>query len=149
MELTRGKMIFFGIAVVVVFVSVWYLFFSYEDCNDIGCFNENLEKCDKATYINQGNMTFEYKILGNSKDSCKVNVRFLTGRLNEQDLRHLENREMDCFIPNGVVVSPESDLDNCHGLLREGLQELVISRLHRYIVQNIGKINADLFGLGG
>ena len=149
MELTRGKKILLGVGVVVVLVSVWYLFFSSEKCDDIACFNKNLEKCDKAKFISQGNMTFDYRILGSSADSCEVKVKFLTGKLSEQDLRQLENREMNCFIPKGVVVSPESELDNCHGLLREGLQELVISRLHRYIVQNIGKINSDLFGFGG
>jgi hypothetical protein len=149
MEFSRGKKILLGIGVIVVLISVWYLFFSYEGCDEVGCFNDNLEKCDKATFINQGNMTFEYKILGASTDSCEVNVKFLTGRLSESDLRQLENREMNCFIPKGVVSAPESELDNCHGLLREGLQELVISRLHRYIVQNIGKINADLFGFDG
>ena len=108
MEFSRGKKILLGIGVIVVLISVWYLFFSYEGCDEVGCFNDNLEKCDKATFINQGNMTFEYKILGASTDSCEVNVKFLTGRLSESDLRQLENREMNCFIPKGVVSAPES-----------------------------------------
>jgi hypothetical protein len=53
---------------------------------------------------------------------------------------------MICSLERGVVIAPESSLDDCAGELKEGLQDLVISRLHKYIVQNIGKINADLFG---
>ena len=44
------------------------------------------------------------------------------------------------------MIFPESDINNCHGLLKEGLQDLFISKLHRYIVQNLGEINVEAFG---
>jgi len=52
---------------------------------------------------------------------------------------------MVCNIPLGSVILPESDLTNCHGILKENLQEQTIIKLHNYISQNLGQINAEMF----
>ena len=51
---------------------------------------------------------------------------------------------MDCYVPLGSIVSPESNLAECHGLLKEGLQETIINKLHAYIVKNVGQIGEEL-----
>jgi hypothetical protein len=68
----------------------------------------------------------------------------LQGELNNQDSVKLEGNKMECKLPRGVVMIPESDIGNCHGLLKEGLQDLVIQKLHTYLVQNLGRINLEL-----
>lgn len=89
-------------------------------------------------------MIFEYTVRGTSGDSCVVNVELLQGELNNQDSIKLEGREMRCRLPSGVIMIPESDIGNCHGELKEGLQDLVIKKLHTYLVRNLGQLNLEL-----
>jgi hypothetical protein len=94
-------------------------------------------------------MTFEYKLKGwipiNNEKICNINVKLLKGDLNNQDSLKLEGKEMKCSLPVGVVAAPESDIKKCTGPLKEGLQELIISKMHKYIVQNLGEINQDIY----
>ena len=137
-------MAFFIILIgLLVILWVWASFFYYVSCADDACFNDNLNTCHNAKYIKYSNMTFYYEIQGRQKSNCIVSVRLIEGDLNNQDSLELENKEMLCEIPYGMVIAPEANIDNCHGLLKEGLQDLILSRLHSYIVQNLGKINAE------
>ena len=137
----------FAIVIAIVFLVwlVWFIFFSYEDCgNSWDCFNKNLEGCDRTKFIGGDEMIFEYIIKGKSGDECKVDVELLQGELNNQDSIKLEKQKMSCFLPLGVLMIPESNIGNCHGMLKEGLQDLLIKKLHVYLVQNLGKLNLEL-----
>jgi hypothetical protein len=127
--------------------SIWFLFFSYEDCSNRVCFDENLKDCDNARFIAGDDMIFEYIIRGESKGRCEVEVELLQGELNNEDSRKLEGQTMTCMLPLGAVVDPESDTSVCHGLLKEGLQDLVIRKLYTYLVQNLGRLNLELVGV--
>ncbi len=133
---------------VIVIWAVWEIFFSYTTCNDWNCFNSHLESCNRAKFIGDSNeMAFEYIIRESSNNYCKVNVKLLQGKLNNQDSIKLENQEMICSLPLGVVIIPESDIGNCHGLLKEGLQDLIIEKLYTYLVQNLGRINLEVLDI--
>ncbi len=93
-------------------------------------------------------MIFQYRIQGLKDGNCIVNVKLLQGELNNQDSKKLEGNEMTCEVPQGEIVLPESNIANCHGLLKEGLQELIINKLHTYIVKNLGRINLELLQPG-
>ena len=41
-------------------------------------------------------------------------------------------------------MNPVENLGLCHGLLKEGLQDLIIKKMHTYIIENMGKINEEL-----
>lgn len=134
--------------VLVVFLwTIWSVFFSYDKCTDKVCFDDGLRNCDKAKYIGGDEMIFEYYISGKKGDSCEVEVKLLQGELNNADSKVLEGQVMTCMLPLGVVMSPESDISLCHGLLKEGLQDLVIRKLHTYLVQNLGRLNLEVAGL--
>ena len=135
--------------VVVLFVAVWFLLFSYGGCEDWGCFNENLRACDRVRFVGGTDMIFEYTIRGSSGGECEVGVELLMGELNNQDSIKLEHQEMTCMLPGEIVMIPESNIGNCHGLLKEGLQDLVIKKLHTYLVQNLGQINLELVDVPG
>jgi len=92
-------------------------------------------------------MIFEYNIKGRVDDRCEVNVRLLQGELNNRDSVKLEGLTMDCFLPADVVMLPESNIGNCHGILKEGLQDAIIKKLHGYLVQNLGRLNLELTDL--
>ncbi len=127
--------------------SIWFLFFSYNNCSDKACFDSSLKSCSKAKFISGGDMIFRYVIKGEKGNNCEVSVKLLQGRLNNADSVKLEGQAMTCILPLGVVTVPESDISVCHGLLKEGLQDLVISKLHSYLVQNLGRLNLEMVGL--
>ena len=130
---------------VIAFWIIWKIFFSYTICTDWNCFNSHLENCNRAKFIGESNgIVFEYIIRGDSNNHCKVNIELLQGKLNNQDSIKLEHQEMICELPKGIVMLPESDIGNCHGLLKEGLQDLIIEKLYSYLVQNLGRINLEV-----
>ena len=135
------------VSVVVILVlayATWLFFFNYEDCDSFECFTANLESCERARYVGGNKMIFEYTILRATDDKCVVNVELLQGELNNQDSIILEGQEMICKVPKGIVMLPGSDISRCSGALKEGLQDLVIQKIHSYIVQNLGRINLDV-----
>jgi hypothetical protein len=123
---------------------VWFLFFSYKECDNWDCFNSRLESCKRTTFIGGTDMVFDYTISGRNSGLCTVETTLLQGEVNDRDSKNLEGQTMECALPLGVVMIPESDILNCHGLLKEGLQDLVIKKLHTYLVQNLGKINLEV-----
>ncbi|NPE26457.1 hypothetical protein HNV12_00445 [Methanococcoides sp. SA1] len=133
--------------IILVAVVAWFWFFGYETCGDKECFDESLKNCDRAKFVGGEDMIFEYFIKGKSGETCEVGVKLLQGELDLEASERLEGQEMNCFVPLGVVVAPESDIGSCHGGLKEGLQELVIEKLHSYLVQNLGKLNFEVSGV--
>ena len=140
---------FVALVVVAVLVwGIWAVFFGYPTCDNRDCFNDKLKDCDKVVFIGESDdMIFEYIIKGTSGGECEVSVQLLQGELNNQDSLKLEMNKMTCYLPEGVVMIPESNIGKCTGLLKEGLQDLVIKKLHTYLVQNLGKLNLEMLDL--
>jgi len=136
---------FLVLGVLVVLIGGgWFVFFSYAECNSWDCFNGYLVECERVRFVGGSDMFFEYAVEGVSDGQCEVGVTLLQGELDNQDSIKLEGHEMSCLLPRGVVMIPESDIGRCHGLLKEGLQDLVIEKLHTYLVQNLGQINLEV-----
>lgn len=144
---SNTKKIIIAILTIVILAALIYLAYTtfyFKTCYDKACFETQLAACSKATFTSVGNMTFNYKILGVENSTCKVNAKLITGNLNEQDSQKLIGRDMNCFLPLGLVSTPESNIDTCHGTLKEALQDIIIQKLHTYIAQNLGKIAAQV-----
>jgi len=140
---------FIGLVVLAVLIYViWFFFFSYAECGTWACFNNNLDDCSKTKFIGKSEgMIYEYIIEGSNGGRCEVNIELLQGELNNVESKKLEGHDMLCKLPEGVVMTPESDIGNCHGLLKEGLQDLIIKRLHVYLVQNLGQLNLEVLDI--
>jgi len=139
---------FVGFVVLAVLIwGVWAAFFSYATCENWDCFNNKLKDCGKVKFIGGEDMIFEYTVKGISDGECEVGVELLRGELNNQDSLKLEAHKMTCYLPEGVVMIPESNIGKCTGLLKEGLQDLIIKKLHTYLVQNLGKLNLEMIDL--
>jgi hypothetical protein len=137
------KILILSLIVVAVLLTAYLNFFDYTKCNDLVCFNTHLARCKKATFTNtQEDSTWFYAIKGTSKDKCVVYVKNVDIKLKEAS--SIKDKEMLCYLPRGMVTQPESDLDECHGLLKEALQDIIIKQLHVYIVQNIGQIKESI-----
>ena len=138
------KIVLLVAIVVVVLGLVWVRFGYSKNCQSQECFDAALEACDRAEFVKQGSVVFEYDILGKKRNNCKVDVEVLSVSIAESDEARLVGKKMVCMIPCGIVIAPESQIGDCHGLLKEELQDMIIENLHRQLVQNIGEINEGL-----
>jgi hypothetical protein len=132
--------------VILLAISLYLLVFYTPVCETQNCFSDNLVQCSRSLYVYDGNDTLmQYKIIKSvsvdGADKCKVNVKILQIKTGSQELSVLEGKDMDCFIDLGVLTTPEKNLKNCHGLLKEELQEITIQKMHSQIVENLGKIS--------
>lgn len=136
---TWGLSVF--ILLLLIFL-VWANFFWSRECPNSQCFSDYLQKCRSATFIKTGTMQFKYEIMGIQEGQCSVSVKLLQGDLTNEDSLKIQGTSMTCLLPKGMVVTPEAEIAYCHGLLKEGLQDLIISKMHKYIVQNLGDVSA-------
>jgi hypothetical protein len=141
-EKNRVWIIIFVLILVFLAVTIYLNFFYSKKCKDSECFNSALARCRKAEFQNKNSdATWLYRINGLSRGKCLVTVKNNWVKLDEA--KPIEGKSMLCSLPKGVVMAPESDLNECHGLLKESLQDVIIERMHTYIVQNIGQISEN------
>ncbi len=144
----KNKLIFLKVLVLLsffLFLSYvgWLSFFSFEECNELECFNKNLKSCDRAKFVGGSDMIFRYSILGRFENDCRVHAELLQGELNNQDSLKLEGQGMICDLPFGMIGVPESNIGECHGILKENLQDIVIKKMYSYIIQNIDNLGLE------
>jgi hypothetical protein len=109
------------------------------------CFSDAIVNCKRASYVYESNTTINlYNIEGIKNGNCEIDVKLLQLKQGSAELEILNGKEMTCSIPKNSLVMPDADLNNCHGLLKETIQDLVIQRMHRQIVENLGQINQSI-----
>ncbi len=143
----KSKMrLIFGIIILIVgLVAAYFTFFYIPTCNDASCFNTALTRCSKAYFIEDAKeAAWQYAIKGKSSDSCVIAVKLIQIKEGNRDLAGMEGSSMTCSITLGTISRPQENLENCHGLLKENMQDLMIKRLHNYITANLGKISDEL-----
>jgi len=143
-EFKHKKELLAGIILVLGIFALYYTF-SPVNCSDFACFQAHAMKCKPANYVNdQVEASWNYKIIGKSENSCDVEVKLLIAKESNIDMRKYEGAKMICSYNPDVSGYPEENLDSCTGKLKEGLQSIVIDRLYRYIVTNIGEIRQEI-----
>lgn len=144
----KKSVIFTIILLVIIALGFLYYFFDYfpKKCNDVDCYQKALVNCKKSFYIKEEeNYVWKYDILSkNDKDSCNVKVRLLKVKKGDIKIDDFVNKEMICIMEKYNYIYPEKDMLRCTGNLKEELQEIIIDRLHNYILQNLEKINQEL-----
>lgn len=129
---------------IILFLGFLFFYFDYfpEECNDMNCYQNALLKCEKAFFVREEeNYVWRYDILSESdRGSCNVKVRLLKIKSGDINSEILKDKEMICKVYKLDIIFPEKDMTKCSGTLRESLQEIIISRLHDYILQNLGEI---------
>ena len=135
-----------GISILIIAAAVAYLTFGHiKECPDKFCFDEAMEECSKRSYIdNTENAIWLYSIKGKSGGECEIGVELLQLKEGTIDLARLEGKEMLCSLPIGAVANPRTNLERCHGLLKEELQRIIIDNLHTYITDNLGQISGEV-----
>lgn len=144
-KITPFTWVLIFLAIILIGFFIWGNFIYYNSCDSRDCFDYYLSDCERAQYVKNGEMKFNYFIKGRSGDSCVVGVELIESDLGNQEGLDIVGKDMNCYIPYGSVVTPNADLDLCHGELKEGFQDLIITRMHRYIVNNLGEIKREVF----
>jgi len=104
------------VLVIVLAGALFFTFYYYPNCWDLACFNSKLESCSKTKFVNDAmNGAWEYRIEGKSGNKCEISVEFLQAKVGDNEIVNLEGKSMLCETSYGVIVSPQSDLKNCHG----------------------------------
>ena len=144
----RGWKILLAVLILIVLAAAIYftIFFYYRcDNNDMACFKEHQRKCVKTKFINdKEDATWAFRILGKESGNCEIEVSVLSIKEGTLEKEKLVGNSMICLIQLGLETPPESDLSNCHGILKEGIQEIMIKNAHAYIITNIGKVSEEL-----
>lgn len=140
------KLIVFGVvALVFIALAIHATFIQVPRCQTFECYQDHMRLCKSAQYLNDGEeATWRYKIIGMQGGACVVEVTLLQPKEGELGIEKLSGYSMECGFPKGIATYPEKDLGSCHGRLKEGMQEIIIKKLHTYIVENIGEINDTL-----
>jgi len=133
------------LAIVFIGLAVKLTFFYTEECGTLECFQSAMRECDKVRYINDAEeATWNYEILGLKNDKCVIEVTLLQAKEGQLNVDSLQGYEMVCEYEKGVVNYPERNLENCHGRLKEELQEIIIENLHKYMIENLKNISKEL-----
>jgi hypothetical protein len=131
-----------AIVLIALLLSIYFGFFYFAKCSDDKCFSESLVKCKRVIYYKDSPTSLiGYKILGENNQECPVNVKIIQIKQGTIEMLKFENQEMICTIPIGTLAMPESNLQNCKGVLRENIQEAMINNLHSQIVDNLNGIS--------
>lgn len=132
------------IFVLIVF-AIYLMKFNIDKCGSFACFKDKMEKCERAEYINeQSEASWGYEIKGKEGNECKIGVSLLLAKKGELGIDKLTGYGMDCFYPLGTGTYPEKELRQCHGRLKEELQQIIINKLHSYIIENLGQIDLGI-----
>lgn len=133
------------IAIGVAMIPAIYFSAQPVSCGSFECFSTRMEACQRAVFVNEEpDASWEYRVLGTSGKQCDIRVTLLQAKEGELTLRNFEGDSMECSYSVGEVRYPDKDMARCSGKLKEDLQGLIITQLHRYIVSNIGEISEAL-----
>jgi len=135
------------VASILAIVGIYFTWFFQYSCSDLNCFQAYQEKCAKAIVIREADTTtWQYEIKGEKNELCVIQTTILKVKEGQIDRKILEGTSMDCSLPLGSKTLPENDLNKCHGILKEGIQQIIIKNAHAQILANIGKVSSELEG---
>ncbi|GAI05144.1 unnamed protein product, partial [marine sediment metagenome] len=127
----------------------YYIFFYAKPVLTNEEFTEAITTCKKVSWIKEdASASWLYTIKGHDAgDVCKVEIKLLKMKQGTIDSEKLQGKKMICSVLKGETEPPEKDISKCSGGLREELQDIIIQRMHNYLLQNIGEIKQEFEGL--
>ena len=143
----RRKIIFLAILIIIITTLTAYPFIVKKPfvCQDLACFKEKLSSCDKAEFVSDvDEATWIYTIIDKTKNECLVDQKLLQVKEGELSIAKLEGLSMTCETPLGTSILPGENLNECSGILKEEMQEIIIENLHKHIIENLGVIDQGL-----
>jgi hypothetical protein len=144
------KRVFIALVILIAFLvvySVWFLFFYTKPCPDGDCFYKSMVEAKRASWVKQDELaTWLYTIQGTRGEYSIIEVRLLEIKEGTEEIEVLRDKKMVCSVMRGDTRPPEQDLSQCNGRLKEEIQEILIQRMHNYLLQNVGQIKQEFVG---
>jgi len=139
-----------GMAALMLFIiliafTFWFLVFNAKPCANSECFVKAIEDCKRVSWVKDDSQArWRYIVLGGEgDDKCRVEVRLLEMKQGTIDSERLQNKEMVCIVSKGDSQTIEEDVSKCSGVLKGELQDIIIQRMHNYLLENIGEIREE------
>ena len=143
------KRMLIAIVILIVGIMAFFIYFNVfvaKECKELDCYEKALLKCKKIWFIREeDNYVWRYEILkAVGKDACNVETRLLKINLGKLNIEDLQGKTMVCKVQRVDDIFPEKDMLRCNGILKEELQEIIIDRMHNYLLKNLGEIQEGL-----
>jgi hypothetical protein len=137
------------IVAIFMFVALFAIALNYSlspiECSGYDCFQAHMIECSRAIYVNvDPEASWLYQIQEKTAQGCNIEVTLLQAKEGELNLRDLETESMICTYPFGVAAYPDKDMSLCTGKLKESLQNIIIGKLHKYIINNLADLKEAL-----
>lgn len=133
------------LSMIILIILGYYLFFNEKKCSNEECFKQAFEKCSRNSLVKENDQSvWLYRIIGKTNKGCLMEVKLLKIKQGSIENEKLIGETMTCDVSKQNALAPESDLTKCSGLLKEGIQEIIIQKMHSYILKNLGQIDDEL-----
>jgi len=143
-----------GLALIILIIALitfssYFLFFYVRPVSNVQEFVDAMANCKKVSWTREDiQANWLYTITGNAKgDACDVEVQLLKMKEGAIGNEELQGKKMTCVILKSEIKLPEKDISRCTGLLKEELQEIIIQRIHNYLLNNIGEVKEEFEGI--
>lgn len=129
----------------LIIFSGYFLFFIEGGCMDSNCFINSMTSCKKVSWIREdAQAAWRYSIKGDAAgDACDVQVTLLEVKEGTIEGSKLNGKSMVCTVQKTDTQFPEKEISQCSGLLKESMQDLIIQRMHNYLLKNVGEIRQE------
>ncbi|MBS3075980.1 hypothetical protein J4429_06015 [Candidatus Pacearchaeota archaeon] len=133
------------VIIIIVFSFLGYNLFYSKSCKDEACFDSAINVCKKASWLKEDSESaWMLRILGKeTEDYCKLNIKLLNIKKGTIDSEKLIGKEMICIVTRTEKIFPSADMSQCTGPLKEEMQDLIIKRMHDYLLKNLGEIKEE------
>lgn len=143
-----------GIALIILILALiaftlYFLVFYAKPVINSEEFLNAMNSCKRVSWIREDSQaSWLYTITGNAKgDACEVEVQLLKMKEGTIDSEKLQGKEMTCVLLKSDTRFPEKDISKCEGELRGDLQDIIIQRMHNYLLKNVGEIREEFESL--
>lgn len=144
---TKVGMALIVLVLALVVFSLWFLFFYAKPCDSEECFVNAMVNCKRVSLVREDSQaSWLYTIRGSEKDLCNVEVKLLKIKQGNMDSENLQGKKMSCLVQKASSQFPEKDISKCTGVLKEELQNIIIKRMHNYLLENVGEIQQEFEG---
>ena len=146
---TRIKIAFGILVVAVVLFNFWFFVIYPKPVETSIQFVSAMENCKGVSWTREdAQASWLYIIKGRAgNDACKVEVQLLQMKEGTISSEKLQGQKMTCILQKGDTQFPEKNIADCTGELKEQLQDIIIQRMHNYLLQNVGEIRQEFEGL--
>ena len=142
-----------GLALLILLIALvvfsgYFLFIYAKPVLNAEGFGNAMVNCRHVSWVKEdAQASWLYTIKGNAEgEACDIEVKLLKMKEGTLDSEKLQGMKMLCVQGKGDNQFPEKDISKCSGELKEQLQELIIQRMHSYILENFGEIKQEFIG---